>query len=104
MPYIKNKRLETLKPHDFDEFVDNLSNSGLSTSYKNKCIENIKIMFTYAVEFYELRKNPSLQLKRFSMTQEDLIKKYEKDFQVWDLKIFTEFYNELQALIKKRDS
>lgn len=91
IPNFSNKRLEAITELDCLRFWQYLQDLQKSSSYKNDILGSFKGLFKYAEDFYRLKNNPSLKLRRFQKTREEKIKRRNRDINIWTTEEFWKF-------------
>ena len=78
-----------------------LNSHELATNYKNDIITATKAMFKYARLYHDLRNSVFDRLDKFQDTFDDVQKKVNKKFNVWDFTDFDRFYRCVWTDIEK---
>ena len=91
--YFKNKPICNIDYRDCEDYRVALQKTDYSTSIKNRCITNLKEIFEYAIRHQYIESNPSLMIKTFKKTSEEVIAKQQRDKNIWT---YEEFFTFLQ--------
>lgn len=91
-----DKSIYLINAREAKKFRDYLHELSYKYTYKNKILNTYKEMFKYAEKYYELEKNPTIHLERFSKTLQDELEEKEREKDVWNFDDFGKFINEVE--------
>lgn len=85
-PYFKRKKLVDITKLDCRRFVDKIALIDRSTKTKNEVITLFKAAFRHAEEYFDLKSNPSRNIKRLPKDMNE-----EKKSDIWTIEEFNKF-------------
>lgn len=101
LKYLDDKPIDQYTMQDIDLLRTELNSHDLATNYKNDIITATRAMFKYARLYHDLRNSVFERLDKFQDTFDDVQKKVNKKFNVWDFADFDRFYRCVWADIEK---
>lgn len=91
MPNIQNKKISTISEKECRDFRDYVVSTSYSTIYKNYILNKYKAIFKHAKKYFKLQNDPSIILDTIQYTHEELMKKRDKEQNIWTQDEFSKF-------------